>query len=160
MRRKRKTVETWKPIPDYEGVYEASDLGRIRRVGGKVLSANPKNQHGHLAVTMCKDGKQKYLYVHHLVLAAFVGPRPEGMLGLHGPGGTEDNSISNLRYGTRAENSADMFAFGNPNPARKTKLSDDDVQQIRSMEGTTREIARRFNIDHGYVARLKRGEYR
>ena len=53
------------------------------------------------------NGVVRQVTVHKLVLLAFVGPLPEGMERLHGLGGAYDNSIENLRYGTRADNNRD-----------------------------------------------------
>lgn len=116
-------TEEWRPIPGYEGVYEASSLGRVRSVDrvivdkrgvtrklkGKVLSpAGSKS--GHLRVNFGKNfGSQS---VHHLVLITFVGPRPEGMESLHKNGKPEDNRVTNLRWGTRSENLLDMVKHG------------------------------------------------
>lgn len=166
-------METWKPIPGYEGFYEVSNLGRVKRLSGFVEHEKwrqpvaerilkPSRKNGYQAVSLTVKGRKRvYEYVHKIVLETFVGKRPEGMLCCHGRNGIDDNSVDNLRYGTAADNYQDMIDFGNPNfTGGKKKLSDQQVQQIRSMEGTTREIAKCFNIDHGYVACLKRGKYR
>lgn len=118
-------VERWLPIPGYEGSYEVSDRGRVRsldrivvrsdgreiRCKGKVLSqgVHPK---GYLGVRLC--GKTKK--VHRLVLEAFVGPCPDGMECCHNNGIPGDNKLTNLRWGTRIENAADVRRHGrNPN---------------------------------------------
>lgn len=55
------------------------------------------------------DGDQRMMYVHHAVLLAFVGPRPEGLLTRHLDGNCLNNRLDNLRYGTKSENSADFY---------------------------------------------------
>lgn len=90
-------IEVWKAIPGYGGHYEASSMGRIRvkdRVvekrsnfaGGKVvkqfykgrmLSPCASDRLGHMSVHIGLEGKKHTASVHSLVLAAFVGPRPE-----------------------------------------------------------------------------------
>ena len=66
---------------------------------------------GHLQVALCLNGEKRF-YVHHLVAAAFIGPRPDGLMICHGPTGFTDNRAVNLRYDTRSENSHDMVVDG------------------------------------------------
>lgn len=66
--------ERWKPIFGYDGMYEVSDLGRVRskKYGRcKVMSAK-KRRDGYFSVNLCKDGKQKTVKIHRLVAQAFI----------------------------------------------------------------------------------------
>lgn len=58
------------------------------------------------------DGKCVRKYVHQLVLGAFVGPCPSGMVCRHGPHGKYDNHLYNLSWGTQKENIADKARDG------------------------------------------------
>ncbi len=62
-------------------------------------------------VCVAAAGKPSWVSVHVLVLEAFVGPRPHGMVGCHGPMGAVDNSITNLRWDTPEANTADRVSF-------------------------------------------------
>ncbi|WP_363316519.1 NUMOD4 motif-containing HNH endonuclease [uncultured Microbacterium sp.] len=122
--------ERWLPIAGYEGIYEVSARGGVRsldrigptgrKVPGRTLRPTV-NASGYPAVVLYRDGAARKLYVHRIVLSAFVGPCPEGMEALHGPSGQGDPALSNLRWGTHAENVADTIADGNHNQARKTR---------------------------------------
>lgn len=130
-------TEVWKDIPDYEGLYQASNLGRIRSlprvsrfigrwgteverdVPGKVLVAKVKPS-GHLFVTLCKKGKTRNWHVHTLVLTAFVGARPDNMECLHQDGDPTNNRVENLRWGTNSQNRLDSVRHGTHVNARKT----------------------------------------
>jgi len=112
--------ETWRPIPGYEGYYECSDLGNVRSIDrlignrlfkGKILK-RLLGSHGYYTVVLSKDGKVKTRTIHSLVMLTFIGPPPEGLEVLHGEGGPADNSLSNLKYGTRSENMHDMRRDG------------------------------------------------
>lgn len=122
--------ERWAPIPDWDGLYEVSDLGRVRslprvvptrtrwhsrlverRVGGGILRATP-DTHGYARVFLTYRGQRRQLAVHRLVLEAFVGPCPPDMEGCHGPGGQADNRLVNLRWDTRRENAYDRVRHG------------------------------------------------
>lgn len=66
--------ERWKPIFGYDGMYEVSDLGRVRsrkRCEWKVMSAK-KSRSGYLVINLSKYGKQKTVKIHRLVAQAFI----------------------------------------------------------------------------------------
>ena len=116
--------EEWRPVPGYEGIYEVSDRGRVRsldrivettrfpmRVKGKIL--NPGQLvYGHMHVNLCCSGKTIPAYVHRLVMAAFVGPCPDGMEVCHNNGDPTDNRLTNLRYDTHRSNIMDKANHG------------------------------------------------
>lgn len=110
-------MEQWKDIPGYEGRYQVSDQGRVRSLDrfvrlvahgvetkrlarGKVLRPAPSPS-GHLCVSL---GRGSTKQVHALVALAFIGPRPENHEVLHLDHNPANNALTNLRYGTRAEN--------------------------------------------------------
>lgn len=109
--------ELWAPVVGYEGLYEVSDQGRAKSLARLTCSnrqlqeriLKPIADYGHLQVALYKEGRRKQILVHKLVAAAFIGPRPLGMEILHGVGGRTDNRLSNLSYGTHAENCADKL---------------------------------------------------
>lgn len=132
-------TERWLSIPGYEGLYEVSDLGRVRSVDhvklipasrrsaaylrthrGRLL-ARKFDRNGYPIVDLCQDGVVRRFGNHQLVLVAFVGPRPAGMVSRHLNGDRTDPRLVNLAYGTYAENSADMRLHGTVYQLHKTK---------------------------------------
>lgn len=121
--------ETWKPIPGHEGIYEVSDIGRVRsldrvvarnrRVKGRVLVLNLKSN-GYSQVELFSGGQGKWLMSHRLVLLAFAGPCPEGMEACHNDGDQTNNAPSNLRWDTRSANQMDCVAHGTNSMSSKT----------------------------------------
>lgn len=69
--------EIWKPIKGYEGIYEVSNLGRIKSLNynrsGKEKILKPALSHnGYLIVTLSKNGKTKRFRVNRLVVETFI----------------------------------------------------------------------------------------
>lgn len=111
----------WRPIPGYEGLYEASDQGQIRSVrahpkgrtpAGHILSPS-LHQNGYLNVGLRKDGRRKVIGVHRLVASAFHGPPGEGQEARHRDNDPTNNRASNLTWGTHEENVGDTVRAGN-----------------------------------------------
>lgn len=121
--------EKWLPVPGYEGIYEVSDLGRVRSLDrldslGRLrpgLELRPRVDRGGYLLIHAGGKPRRTLRVHRLVLLAFVGPPPEGAdEALHGDGDPSNNALPNLRWGTRAENAADCLLHGTHHAASKT----------------------------------------
>ncbi|MCF8703308.1 NUMOD4 motif-containing HNH endonuclease [Corynebacterium pseudokroppenstedtii] len=127
--------ERWRPVIDYEGIYEVSDLGNVRSVDrvvtrsdgrvrsfpSKLLSPGLSGRWKRPLVVFSKNGKPTTFWVHRLVAEAFLGPCPEGMVVCHNNGNLADNRLSNLRYGTRSENMHDRVKRGDHPLAAKKK---------------------------------------
>lgn len=93
-------VEIWKPIPDYEGLYEVSNLGRIRSLYNyrkyNVLTQNIKR--GYYQIGLRKNGIRKWYQVHRLVAETFI-PNPNNLPQVnHKNENKLDNEISNLEW--------------------------------------------------------------
>lgn len=146
------TPERWLPARGLEGSYEVSDQGRVRSVDrvviysdgrqysyrGKVLRPAVTDKGGHLSVAPSVNGKPKTMAVHQLVMEAFAGPRPRGLIVCHGPGGVQDNRLANLSYGSHVKNSGeDRLRDG-------TLIHGDSHQGARLTEATVLECRRRY----------------
>lgn len=120
-------AEAWRPVKGYEGWYEVSDMGRVKRVApgqgakvGRILKPAKAKPYGHLLVNLYKNNASKVHLVHRLVLYAFVGPPPEKTEGCHFDGNASNNNLSNLRWGTSSENNLDMVRLGRSSQANRT----------------------------------------
>lgn len=126
--------ENWKPVPGYDGYYEASYQGKIRSVTrqvntvygatrthrGKVLRAHTAKGDPHLRIALSRENDRKTIFVHFLVCSAFHGPRPQEMEVCHINGDAKDNRADNLRWGTRGENMVDKQRHGTDHQRNKT----------------------------------------
>lgn len=104
-----KMKEVWISIFGYEGLYEVSNIGRVKSLhrkyspGNRILKFNlhPK---GYYAVALCKNNTMKTYRTHALVALAFLGPRPKGLGIDHINNQKTDNRADNLEYVTQREN--------------------------------------------------------
>lgn len=161
--------EQWKPIVGWEGLYEVSDLGRVRsldrvwvqpaprsgapheyRYRGRVLTGG-RDAYGYVVVHLRRPPQTARSWchkVHQLVLAAFVGPRPaDRPQTRHLNGNQIDNRLTNLQYGTALENAADRVRHGRG----KITLPVADLLTAASHES----LARRFGVSKSTVIRCR-----
>lgn len=119
-------MEIWKPVPDYEGHYEVSTMGRVRSVD-KVVK-HPRNpnmelpkkgrilkyeldKYGYPVVTLCKESKTRTFKIHRLVAFAFI-PNPDNLPQIdHINNKKYDNRPENLRWCTTKQNSTWRSAY-------------------------------------------------
>lgn len=108
----------WKPVPDYEGLYEVSNTGEVRRVAHQIVvgSTKPhlperekilqKNKNGYLIVALYKGQSQKHVSVHRLVATVFLD-NPDNLPQVnHIDENKENNHVSNLEWCTNQYNSS------------------------------------------------------
>lgn len=168
--------ERWLPVVGFEGLYEVSDLGRVRSVDrwiqrrSKTGTPHPHRLRGRLLTPLARDprywsvqlGNGNMRRVHDLVAEAFIGPRPLGQMVLHADDDGHHNAASNLRYGSNRENRADHRR----NSAERGRLlrSDgrllaSDVVHIKALLPSTspRVIARAWGVSRGCIEGIKRG---
>jgi hypothetical protein len=155
-------METWHQIIDFDGVYEASDAGRIRNTStGKVL-APIKNGPGYHYMNLCLRGVRFKVAVHRAVWAAFNGPIPEGMEINHLNGDKLDNRLPNLQCCTHSENVRHSHRvlgrkFGGKLGADHSRalLTEADVLTIRDIYAkramTQAAIARSYGVSKGCI---------
>lgn len=94
--------EIWKEIEGYEGLYQVSNLGRVKRDDyiKPLLDGSGK----YYQVSLWKNGKEKKALIHRLVAKAFL-PNPENKPCVdHIDTITTNNNVSNLRWCTHKEN--------------------------------------------------------
>lgn len=97
--------EMWKDIPKYEGLYQASNLGRIKRLyknGKQKILKQVNDVNGYLRVNLSKNNVIKNAQVHRLIAITFLG---ESYLTVnHKDENKHNNKLSNLEYMTIQKN--------------------------------------------------------
>lgn len=166
------TNEQWLPIPGYEGLYSASNLGRIRSHGRTVKRGNgflsvpdkimktPSDGKGYAHFNARKNGRTKTLWVHIVMMEAFVGPRPENNDIRHLDGNPSNNSLENLSYGTRAQNIGDAKKHGTFPVLEKrpgAKLTTQKAIEIAKSEETADVLAARYGVGTQAITDIRSG---
>jgi hypothetical protein len=101
----------WKSIDGYEGLYEVSNLGEVRRIGGEILKPQ-KESHGYSSISLSKHGIRINKKIHRLVAKAFVeNPRNLNVTN-HIDGNKKNNLSSNLEWTTSKENNQHSWSIG------------------------------------------------
>lgn len=122
-------MEEWRPVPGYDGIYEASSLGRIRTAPGKTTSnarypirvwksrimkfKHPHNSKRHDArVSLWREGKQKDYLVARVIAMSWHGVPDDGMTVNHINGNYLDNRPENLEWVSLSDNIKHAFDNG------------------------------------------------
>lgn len=164
-------MEIWKDVPEYEGLYQVSNEGRVRSLVRLTTEATARgvrkekcvlrfgsNKQGRLQVVLCKEGVTKRVQVHRLVLEAFVGACPEGHECRHGDGDHTNNFLYNLSWGTHTENMRDKTEHGTQligARAPNATLDEGAVRAIRASRETTRELAKKYGVSQCAISFIK-----
>ena len=152
-----------KPVVGYAGRYEVSDQGDVFSwLSGSRHKLSPRRHtKGYMTIALRDPmGAKRTYYVHHLVLAAFVGSRPVGSVVRHLNGVEWDNRLENLAYGTPEENQADRSLHGTDGKGENhsnAKLSEQDVARLRDLYAagwSQRRLAAEFRVTPGHVSEI------
>lgn len=154
-------MEEWRSIPGYEGIYEASNLGRIKSVAGKrTINARcnrtwkerimklhlTKRSKGYNAmVTLWKDGKHKQLLVARLVAMTWCEGYKEDLTVNHIDGNPLNNKVENLEWVTLSDNLKHAHRTGlNPGSKKVTLVGKDgNRHEFYSMSEASRFLGRK-----------------
>ena len=101
--------EIWKNIPKYEGLYQASPRGNIKSLYRNKILRYEISKNGYCQVMLCKNKRQKLLYVHRLVAMTYLNNFNEKLQVNHKDGNKQNNNINNLEMVTCKENIQHSF---------------------------------------------------
>ena len=140
-------------------MYEVSSTGSIRRVckfKTKPLKIRP-SRNGYPCVTLRIGGRTTTLFVHSLVLEAFVCPRPKGLITNHKNGIRHDNRVENLEWTTYKGNADHAVRMGlqrcgADDPRAKLTLA--QAKKIYRSKRNPCQLSRQFGVSRATVRRI------
>lgn len=155
--------EVWKDIPNYEGIYQVSNLGRIKSLRSynsftksyyfkeKILKGKI-DKNGYVMVCLC-NGKSKYIRVHRLVAEAFIPNKNKFPIINHKDENKQNNNVNNLEWCS--------YSYNNSYGTRNNKIIKAIIQY--DLEGNVikeyksiMEASRILNLNHsGIIQALK-----
>lgn len=128
-----------------------------------------KRKDGYHVISLSKDNKAKYFYLHRLIADHFI-PNPKNKKYVnHKDGDKSNNRVSNLEWCTASENSQHAIDNGMYKPPifkgedhSRSKITDDTVRSIRALyEGgnyTQTKLSEMYGIGQTHISRIVRGE--
>lgn len=157
-------VEEWRDIEGYEGLYQVSNLGRVKslkpRYKNKIILKQEINHFGYLQI--CLSNPRKTHKVHRLVAQAFI-PNPENKPQVnHIDGNKLNNKVENLEWNTAHENNLHACRTGLNGGAKKntSKLTEEQVIYIRNNYKAydkyfgAKPLCNRFNISSSSLFKI------
>ena len=161
--------EIWKDIPGWEGVYQVSNLGRVKSLLRGIIRKQHPHEDEYPLVTLVKGKSFLSFSVHRLVASLFV-PNPDNKPAVdHINGDRRDNKASNLRWATTLENCRNPITvarkFGRLSPMKgKTGAKCPLSKPIYSIDSNgneekfwgVMEAKQRYNYDPGLIKRSLR----
>lgn len=167
--------EIWKPIAGFEGIYEISNLGRVKSLGRfrrakgsaviwmeERIKVPSSQREGYIAQHLYKEGRGYKRYVHRLTAEAFL-ENPEGKPQVnHIDGNKLNNCADNLEWVTGSENcrhaiDSELYQTARGEATGTAKLTEADVVEIRRMAASGylhREIASIFGVGRKAVTKI------
>lgn len=173
--------EIWKDIPGYEGLYQASNMGRIKALAkchimknrwGQMIQYNKKemiktlgaHDCGYLTTSLTKNIITKTCLAHRIIAESFFGIDPTRTDVNHKNGIKTDNRIENLEWCTRSENIIHAYhtglskvALGNDN--HLTKIQTHKVNEIIALlkSGLSQvKVAKMFGVSQCWISQISR----
>lgn len=164
-------LETWKPVDGWDALYEVSSLGRLRSTGagrrhsGRVLRGWRRK--GYVVVSLGRGTPRSRVdyYLHALVAAAFIGPRPAGLQINHIDATKSNNRVDNLEYVTAKQNQQHAARLGlkfiplgaSNGRSKVTPTVAREIRELHASGRTRAEIARMKSLGWTTVNHIVRG---
>lgn len=152
-------TEQWLDIRGWEGFYQVSNHGRVRRMPSAVPLQGKINKYGYRLFTLSRPGvPRKEKFAHLLVLEHFVGERPARHYGCHNDGVPLNCHVDNLRWDTMKANQADRIRHGTDQFGERNacaKLTEAAVVEIRACSGRAKELAEKFGVTPSLISHIR-----
>lgn len=151
--------EEWRDVIGYEGLYQVSSFGRVRGVDritpkghkwkGKILS--PKDHNGYKSVTLSKNGRKKFYFVHRLVADAFIPNKLNYPIINHKDENPSNNCPDNLewctyKYNTNYGTCIDKVIDKQGNIVVMMDMNGNEIKEFRSVNEASRNTNSKASV--------------
>ena len=162
--------EIWKDIAGFEGLYQVSNLGNVKRliserVFEERLIGRSLDRYGYVKRVLSKGGKNHCFTEHRLVAMSFIeNPNNKATVN-HKNGIKTDNTVENLEWLTNAENTRHAINSGLIDKKgikhHKCKLTEEQVLEIRKIgfSETRMSLSKKYGISRTNVLGIIRGKF-
>ena len=166
-------MEIWKDIEGFEGLYQVSNLGRVKSLSRKCGTCYKKEsirklsqtKDGYLKIRLMGNGKDITTRIHRLVALAFIPNYSNKETVNHIDGNKHNNIVENLEWSTRQEQLKHAYNLGLKKSTTgeynsQSKLSRDQVKEIRriykrnSRECSSTKLALKYNVSHKTILNI------
>lgn len=174
-------MEVWKPVVGFEGLYDVSDLGFVRRVKpytkGKFVNeplprilVGGNNGRGYKTVILSGSDSinKKSHKVHQLVAYAFLGPKMAGQEVNHINRNRSDNRLCNLEYVSHQRNMKHCYEFKERQDAcprgirhHNARINNDiarDIKQRLKSGEIMKNMAEQYGVSIAAIHMIKTGK--
>lgn len=149
-------IEVWKDIKDYEGLYQVSNTGKVRKLRfinnivnkEKIFELSKKhNNHNYCIVVLYKNGKNKTRLLHRIVAETFIENPNNYREVNHKDGNKDNNFIDNLEWCTSSQNKIHAYKMGLKKPSSLGLFGGNNpkAKSVNMIDKETNKIIKRFN---------------
>ena len=161
--------EVWKDVKGFEGLYQVSNIGNVKRlisqrVFAERLIGRTIDRYGYVKRVLSKDGKNNHFTEHRLVAIAFISNPDDKATVNHINGIKTDNRVENLEWNTNKENKQHAVINGITNKKgikhNMCKLTEEQVYEIRKIgfSQTRMSLSKKYGVSRTHILRLIKNE--
>lgn len=150
-------MEEWRDIEGYEGLYQVSNLGRVRslKFGKERVFGNSANNRGYIMCALRKNKVRKTHEVHVLVAEAFI-PNPNNYTVVHHKNhNPKDNRVENLEWMDRGEHQS---MHNVERCSKRVDQIDSKTGDVLHQWNSTNEAARELGYDQSAISKCCQGK--
>ena len=154
--------EIWKDVDLFNGLYQVSNIGRVKSFHGKTKILKPKlDKQGYYTIVLCKNKINKQYKIHRLVCGSFLENLENKQQVNNKNGVRNDNRLENLEYMTSSENNIHKFkVLGYKGTIDKTIYTffnkDLNITEICFKS----ELIKKYNLNKSNICYLVKGKYK